>query len=98
MSKTQVITIEKEDSAWANVDECLLELSLAINSTGIPNTLKYEMPAVGGALTNQTYTESRTWNDEEYTAYKKALSSYETAISEALSALGWIITDTVTNA
>ena len=97
MSKKQVITIEKEGSGWANVNECLLELLVAIKNTGISNNFEYEKPVTIGKLKEQTYCEERLWDNDEYIAYKANLSTYESAINEALAALGWTISDTVTN-
>tara|TARA_R100001377_G_scaffold83944_2_gene66419 strand:+ start:573 stop:869 length:297 start_codon:yes stop_codon:yes gene_type:complete len=97
MSKKQVITIEKEGSGWANANECISELSLAIKDSGISNNFEYEKPATIGKLKEQTYCEERLWDNDKYVTYKANLSTYESAINEALAALGWTISDTVTD-
>ena len=44
-------------------------------------------------LKEQTYTQVRTWTDENYVIYKNQISSFESKVNADLIALGWTIID-----
>jgi hypothetical protein len=98
MAKTQTITFKKAGSSWDTVDEAVADMISAIDSTA-PSTddlvSRQDSIACEQSLDGQTYTEVRTFTDDEYTAYKAGIDSIETGVADELVAAGWEITDTV---
>ena len=102
MAKTQTITFKKTGSTWADSDEAMDDMKAAINATPqstddfVNNTLpNIPCDSVSLDVGTQIYTEVRTWTDAEYTAYKDGITGIETDVTDALTADGWEITDTV---
>lgn len=102
MAKTQTITLKKSGSSWSSYDEALADIHAAISDTPqstdyyVGNTLPH-VPTTEAVLNvgTQTVTEVRVWDDAEYTTYKDGITSIETDVTDALTAAGWQITDTV---
>jgi hypothetical protein len=102
MAKTQTITFKKAGTSWANDDEARAAMITAIDATSfstddlvtLAQSTNSGTPSAS-SLDGQTYTEVRTFTDDEYTAYKNDISSLETDVQAALEAAGWEITDTV---
>ena len=98
MAKTQTITFKKAGTSWSTVEEAQDEMVTAINAT-TPSTDDLVTAAQStnnsSELNGQTYTEVRTFTDDEYTAYKAGIDGIETGVSDELIAAGWEITDTV---
>ena len=102
MAKTQTITFKKTGSSWSNTDDAMATMKAAINATPqstddfVNNTLpSVPCDSVSLDIGTQIYTEVRTWTDAEYTTYKDGITSIETDVTDALTADGWEITDTV---
>ena len=98
MAKTQTITFKKAGTSWSTVEEAQDEMVTAINAT-TPSTDDLVTAAQStnnsSELNGQTYTEVRTFTDDEYTAYKAGIDGIETDVADELIAAGWEITDTV---
>ena len=98
MAKTQTITFKKAGTSWAGVDAAVADMISAIDSTA-PSTndlvSKQDDISCEQSLDGQTYTEVRTFTDDEYTAYKAGIDGIETDVADELIAAGWEITDTV---
>ena len=98
MAKTQTITFKKAGTSWSTVEEAQDEMVTAINAT-TPSTDDLVTAAQStnnsSKLNGQTYTEVRTFTDDEYTAYKAGIDGIETGVADELIAAGWEITDTV---
>lgn len=102
MAKTQTITFKKAGTSWATEDDARAAMIAAIDATSqstddlvtLAKNTNSGTPSTS-SLDGQTYTEVRTFTDDEYTAYKAGIDGIETDVADELIAAGWEITDTV---
>ena len=94
MAKTQTISYTKTGSNWANTSNAIDELNTdTATSAHMQAILPVARNSVTENLKEQTYTQVRTWTDENYVIYKNQISSFESKVNADLIALGWTIID-----
>jgi hypothetical protein len=94
MAKTQTISYTKTGSNWANTSNAIDELNTdTATSAHMQAILPVAWNSVTENLKEQTYTQVRTWTDENYVIYKNQISSFESKVNADLIALGWTIID-----
>jgi hypothetical protein len=94
MAKTQTISYTKTGSNWANTSNAIDELNTdTATSAHMQAILPVACNSVTENLKEQTYTQVRTWTDENYVIYKNQISSFESKVNADLIALGWTIID-----
>ena len=98
MAKTQTISYTKTGSNWANTSNAIDELNIdTAKSTHMQAISSGAWNNVTENLKEQTYTQVRTWTDENYVIYKNQISSFESKVNADLIALGWTIIDSTTD-
>lgn len=98
MAKTQTISYTKTGSNWANTSNAIDELNTdTATSAHMQAILPVARNSVTENLKEQTYTQVRTWTDENYVIYKNQISSFESKVNADLIALGWTIIDSTTD-
>lgn len=98
MAKTQTISYTKTGSNWANTSDAIDELNTDIaTSTHMQAISSVPSNNFEENLKEQTYTQVRTWIDENYVIYKNQISSFESKVNADLIALGWTIIDSTTD-
>ena len=93
-----MVYMKQCQTSWHTVEDAQAAMVTAIDATSLSTddlVTAAQSTNSSSELNGQTYTEVRTFTDDEYAAYKAGIDSIETGVADELVAAGWEITDTV---